>query len=135
MQYVAKYTYIHTYIYICLQEEREWAELLQKVDALDLDANVPEIPKQQSSSGAVMDELAGDEIQGLQQLHESIQKQVSTQVEGVSLIVGNIEDLIEKANKKTLDAQKVLHAERYKEYPHVNSPARLIKAIIRPEES
>ena len=115
-----------------VQEEREWAELLQRVDTLQLD--VPDIACDEGTNGDVMKNLAGDEIQGLEELRDSIQRQVSTQVEGVSLIVGNIEDLIDKANKKTRDAQKALHAERYKEYPHVNSPARLIKAIVRPDD-
>lgn len=115
-----------------MQEEREWAELLERVDSLQLD--VPDIARDEGSGGAVIKDLAGDEIQGLEQLRDSIQKKISLQVEGVSLIVGNIEDLIEKANKKTRDAQKALHAERYKEYPHVNSPARLIKAIVRPDD-
>eukprot|EP00889_Picochlorum_renovo_P003486 jgi/Picre1/30516/NNA_005879.t1 len=84
-------------------------------------------------SAAPRTDLADEEIKGLQELKASMQQQVSMQVEGVSMIVGNIEDLIEKANEKAKDAQKKLHADRAKAHPHINSPARLIKAIIRPE--
>ena len=107
------------------EEEKEWAELLEKMDAINIDPVRVDEPKPVR--------LAAKEIQELQELHENIQKQVSMQVEGVSLVVGNIEDLIEKANRKALDAQKNLHSKRYQAYPHVNSPARLIRAIVRPD--
>jgi hypothetical protein len=113
---------------ILKKEEQEWSDLLAKVDSIDLSV---EVVADEGASGRVNMELAADEIRGLQQLQESMQKQVITQVEGVSLIVGNIEDLIEKANTKAQDAQKNLHTRRYKEYPLVNSPKRLIKAIVR----
>jgi hypothetical protein len=108
------------------KEEKEWAELLEKMDGIHIDP-----PVQVDESQSVR--LAEKEIKELQELHENIQKQVSMQVEGVSLVVGNIEDLIEKANRKALDAQKNLHSKRYQAYPHVNSPARLIRAIVRPD--
>ncbi len=111
------------------KEEQEWGELLAKVDAIDLSVEV--VADEAGASGRVNTDLAADEIRGLQQLQEAMQKQVTTQVEGVSLVIGNIEDLIEKANAKAQDAQKTLHARRYKEYQHVSSPKRLIKAIVR----
>lgn len=110
-------------------EEQEWGALLAKVDAIDLSAEL--VADEAGASGRVNTDLAADEIRGLQQLQESMQKQVTTQVEGVSLVIGNIEDLIEKANVRTQDAQKTLHTRRYKEYQHVSSPKRLIKAIVR----
>lgn len=115
------------------KEEREWSELLQKLDSIDLDANLPDTENAGMGSAAPRTDLADEEIKGLQELKASMQQQVSMQVEGVSMIVGNIEDLIEKANEKAKDAQKKLHTDRAKAHPHINSPARLIKAIIRPE--
>ena len=113
---------------ILRKEEQDWGDLLAKVDAIDLSV---EVVAEEAASGRVNTELAADEILGLQQLQESMQKHVTTQVEGVSLVIGNIEDLIEKANSKAQDAQKTLHSQRYKEYQHVSSPKRLIKAIVR----
>lgn len=75
--------------------------------------------------------MASEEIRELKELKESLQKQASLQVEAVSLIVGNIEDLIEKANDKANEAQQKYHSERLKAFPHINSPAKLIKAIVR----
>lgn len=111
-----------------LQEEKEWNDLLSKVDSLDLEAPVYLEKGGENPSTSV--NMAAEEIQELQALKDSIQKQVTMQVEGVSLVVGNIEDLIEQANEKATLAQKRYHSERFKAFPHVNSPARLIKAIV-----
>lgn len=113
---------------LTLQEEKEWNDLLSKVDSLDLEA--PVYPKDGPENPSTSVDMAAEEIQELQALKESIQKQLTMQVEGVSLVVGNIEDLIEQANEKAALAQKKYHNERFKAFPHVNSPARLIKAIV-----
>lgn len=102
--------------------------MLSKVDSLDLEA--PIYPKGGAENPSTSVVMAAEEIQELQALKESIQKQLTMQVEGVSLVVGNIEDLIEQANEKAAIAQKKYHSERFKAFPHVNSPARLIKAIV-----
>eukprot|EP00890_Picochlorum_soloecismus_P003675 jgi/Picsp_1/4308/NSC_01816-R1_hypothetical protein CHLREDRAFT_144129 [Chlamydomonas reinhardtii] len=110
------------------KEEKEWSDLLSKVDSLDLEA--PMYPKSGAENPSTSMDMAAEEIQELQALKDSIQKQLTMQVEGVSLVVGNIEDLIEQANEKAALAQKQYHSERFKTFPHVNSPARLIKAIV-----
>lgn len=117
---------------IVLQEEDEWHELLSKIDGIDLEDPLYPIPgAEESNDEKASSHLAIKEIEDLKELNESIQKQISMQVEGVSMIVGNIEDLIEKSTEQANEAQKEYHSERFKAFPHINSPARLIKAIIR----
>ena len=112
------------------KEEEEWRELLEKVDAIDISIEGL-ATEEASTSGRVDETLAADEIRGLLKLQESMQRQVTTQVEGVSMVIGNIEDLIERAGERAMDAQKNLHAQRYKEYDCVGDAKQLIKAIVR----
>jgi len=113
------------------KEEEEWRELLAKVDAIDLSISGLGA-EAAATSGRVDESLAPDEIRGLQRLHESMQKKVTTQVEGVSMVIGNIEQVLERAGERAADAQKNLHARRYRAYNEVGEDAKtLIKAIVR----
>jgi len=110
-----------------LQEEEEWEALLHKVEALEL--NLPEDGKQ--AEGEPGTSVAMEEIASLRQADQSLQKQLTMQVDGVCLVVGNIEDLVDRANETMREVTKQHHDQKFKSLPHFNSPARLIRAIVR----
>lgn len=115
------------------QEEQEWHDLLAKVQTLDIKPPSNDSEQAAHNTAAAVDSLAGEEIAALQALQHDVHRRLTLQVDAVCMLIGNMEDLIEKAQDTMHEAQTQLHAQRLKAFPHVYSPARLIRAIVRPE--
>lgn len=116
------------------QEEAEWGALLSKVEALDVN------PGGAAAEGAA-EEDEGDggaaappsaEVAALRRLQRDVHRRLALQVDGVCLLVGDVEELVERANREAGEMQARYHAQRFQTFPHVNSPAHLIKALVRP---
>ena len=135
------------------QEEEEWHALLVQMHELDRQELLAPTP------GAVPTtpprELEGNELAALAQLRADLHRHLTVQVEGVCKVVGDVEELVERANCDAQAAQvrrRLLginhsnaynstctdylqakyHAEKFCVFRHVDSPARLIKELVRP---
>lgn len=114
---------------ILQKEESEWHDLLSKVEELDLGTSALE--DQEGGQEGASVEYAREEIAALRALQHDVHRQMTAQVDGVCMLVGNIEDLIDRANRTAQEVQIQNHQRRFRAFKHMNSPARLIKAIIQ----
>lgn len=113
-----------------IQEEREWHELLAKVEELDIeDAAVAE---DESASVGAVEKYAAEEIAALRALRQDVHRKVTMQVDGVCMLVGNIEDLIDRAHQTAQEVHMEHHKKIFESFPHVDSPKFLIKKILGP---
>ncbi|KAI3432571.1 hypothetical protein D9Q98_004120 [Chlorella vulgaris] len=74
----------------------------------------------------------GEELAALERLHAGLHCHLSMQVEGVCKLVGDVEEMVGRANRSAQAVQAEYHAEKFRPFPHVNSPARLIRELVRP---
>jgi hypothetical protein len=115
----------------CLQEKDEWQSLLAKFDEMKTspipseDATESELP----STGVTL--YAAEELDALQRMEGEVLQRLTMQVDGVCTLLGNVEDLLLRANDVAQEAQRHQHSRRFKAFHHMNSPARLIKAIVQ----
>ena len=109
------------------QEEKEWAELLSKVETLEVNPPEAEPADAEPSTSQVAEDLAR-----IQAFEADAARRLIFQVDGVCLVVGEMEDLVDRAHETAQEAQIKVHNERFKAFPHMNSPAKLIRALVRP---
>ena len=120
------------------KEEEEWHELRAKVEDLEIGGAEAEAEgegdqgegAEPGSSAQAIEKYAGEEIAALKALREDVHRQITMQVDGVCTLVGNIEDLIERANQTAQDAQVQHHKKRFEPFPNVHSPKVLIRKIM-----
>lgn len=115
------------------KEEAEWQTLLERVGALgdELEAEAQLIAKEvEAAENAPIDP---PESKDLQHIRTEVHRELSMQVEGLCLLVGDVEELIQTADKSAQAMQAQYHEEKFATFPHVNSPLALIKAISRPQ--
>lgn len=74
---------------------------------------------------------AAEELGALQKMENEVLQRLTMQVDGVCTLLGNVEDLLQRANIVAQEAQRHQHSQRFKAFQHMNSPARLIKAIVQ----
>ncbi|KAL4439014.1 hypothetical protein ABPG77_006951 [Micractinium sp. CCAP 211/92] len=70
-------------------------------------------------------------LAALEAVHAGIHRHLAMQVEGVCKLVGDVEELVERASRAAAAVQAEYHAEKFRAFPHVNSPARLIRELVR----
>ncbi|KAK9830462.1 hypothetical protein WJX72_011902 [[Myrmecia] bisecta] len=63
---------------------------------------------------------------------EEAYRAVALQVEGLCAMVGGVEDLVSKAERHCSLMQAEYHQEKFRTFPHIDSPARLIREMVRP---
>eukprot|EP00891_Asterochloris_glomerata_P002231 jgi/Astpho2/2231/fgenesh1_pg.00040_%23_64_t len=68
----------------------------------------------------------------LQQARADAHRRVTMQVEGLCALVSGCEELVAKAQQHGTIIQAAYHHERFRTFPHVDSPARLIKELLKP---
>lgn len=114
-----------------MQEEAEWQALLAKVEALDGNAQ----PAEEQAEASPEEQPAAApsaEVAALRQLQQEVHRSLTLQVDGVCLLVGDVEELVVRANHSAQAMQAQVHAQRFSTFLHINSPAHLIKALVRP---
>ena len=85
-----------------------------------------------TSTGGAEGHYAGEEIAALRALRQDMHRKVTMQVDGVCMLVGNIEDLIDRANLIAQEVHMEHHKKRFERFPHVDSPKFLIKKLLGP---
>ena len=100
------------------KEEQEWGELLAKVDAIDLSVGGLGGGRGWRRPGRVDDGRSRrTRSAGCSGCTRPCRSKVTTQVEGVSLVIGNIEQLMERAGARGgRTPRRTLHARRYRAY-------------------
>ena len=83
-------------------------------------------------STAPAENYAAEEIAAVRALEQDIHRKITMQVDGVCTLVGNIEDLIDRANQTAQEVHVQHHKKRFEKFPHVDSPKFLIKKIMAP---
>ena len=94
-----------------LQEEQEWQALLDKVEHLDQQqlavvagagaapSGEAPIAALEAEAGLVAGHPAVDELAALARLHAGVHRRLAMQVEGVCKLVGDVEEMVERANR------------------------------------
>lgn len=113
------------------KEEQEWHDLLAKVEDLDIGEVSPEAEDEEIA--AVGDKYAPEELAALRALNRDVHRKITMQVDGVCILVGNIEDLIDRANATAQEVHVQHHKKRFENFPHVDSPKFLLRKIMAPE--
>jgi hypothetical protein len=114
------------------REEAEWQALLAKVD--DLDVSDPDGDQQQREGGgaaAAEAEEPHGEVTALRKLRKDVHRRLAIQVEGVCMLVGDVAELVDRANRSAKAVHADYHKEKFKTFEHVDSPAVLIGALTR----
>eukprot|EP00887_Chlorella_sp_A99_P004054 scaffold11.g4054.t1 len=132
-------------------EEAEWQALLGKAERLpelEAGAEAAAAADQQQRQQQQEDGSAGDprppEAVVLEQLHRDAHRRLAMQagrgggraasaarpVEGVCMLVGDVEELVERASRNAQAVQAGYHAHKFQPFPHVESPAHLIKLLV-----
>ncbi|KAL4452643.1 hypothetical protein ABPG75_008305 [Micractinium tetrahymenae] len=70
-------------------------------------------------------------LAALEAVHVGVHRHLAMQVEGVCKLVGDVEELVERASRAAAAVQAEYHAEKFRAFPHINSPARLIRELVR----
>jgi len=86
--------------------------------------------EEEAAEGGQASTVAAEDIGLLRDANYNVSHRLTLQVDSVCQLVGNIEDLLDRTNEATREVQKQYHSQRFKAFPHFNSPARLIKAIV-----
>ncbi len=53
-------------------------------------------------------------------------------MEGLVAMVGGVEELVARANRYCSAMQANYHATKFRSFAHIDSPARLIKELVKP---
>ncbi len=106
------------------EEEAEWAALLAKAEAVEAEA-----------AGAAEEAAAAPrppsaEAEALRAAGAAAHRRLATQVDAVAMLVGDCEALAERAGAATAAAAADHQRRRFGAFPHVDSPARLIRALV-----
>jgi hypothetical protein len=118
-------------LFIFLQEEQDWHDLLAKVEELDIGEVSPEA--EDGDLATTGDKYAQEELAALRALNKDVHRKITMQVDGVCTLVGNIEDLIDRANATAQEVHVQHHKKRFENFPHVDSPKFLLRKIMAPE--
>ena len=116
---------------ITIQEEEEWHELMAKVDQLDIEQEQIAANEEDPSTSAAAEKHAGQEIAALRALNKDLHCKVTMQVDAVCKLVGNIEDLIDRANQTAQDVHVRQHQKRFENFAHIDSPQVLLKKVMQ----
>lgn len=121
----------HSLPFCCLQEKDEWESLLAKVDEMKTSPIPSEEATESELASTSVTLYAAEELDALQRMESEVLQRLTMQVDGVCTLLGNVEDLLLRANDVAQEAQRHQHSRRFKAFQHMNSPARLIKAIVQ----
>ena len=147
------------------REEAEWQELLHKAEQLDAQlAAGAEAGDPSSACKGAVDAAAQQQLpeglDALERTQRDLHRQLALQVDGLCKLVGDVEELMDCANRSaqttqvggttppagmlapqtwsepllhpTAGAQAEYHKEKFRVFPHVDSPARLIRELVKP---
>ncbi|KAK9805960.1 hypothetical protein WJX73_008818 [Symbiochloris irregularis] len=117
------------------QEEACWGKVMEEASAMLAPAGDAELALQQgdSSEGPASPVLGPDSQQGaLARAQERAERKVCLQVKGLAALVTGVEDLVAQAEQTCSLLQAEYHRDKFRNFPHVESPARLIREILRP---
>lgn len=143
------------------EEEREWENLLIKVEEMhqelesqaaaalgyindgknnnynnknDMGEDGQQHQHQQQEEREKKDaeDVDPPEAKELRQLQADVHREVALQVEGLCMLVGDVEELADVADQSAHAMQAQYHAEKFKTFAHMDSPDRLIRDILRP---
>jgi len=115
-----------------LQEEREWEEIRgQYTQGLPAPAGqVAEEAAVEDAVRAAREEVAeGNSAGSLSGALSAAHRNVAFQVDALMSMVRTVESMSGRAETITSHIQSDFHAERFKAFPHVDSPAALIKSL------
>jgi len=141
------------------QEEQEWRNLLTKVKEMqgelesqaaaalehthnnnnnnninnnDMDEDGQQQRQQEENENNAAEEVDPPEAKDLRQLQADVHRELALQVEGLCMLVGDVEELADAADQSAHAMQAQYHAEKFKTFAHMDSPERLIRNILRP---
>ena len=86
-----------------------------------------------TTTAAAGEKYAAAEIAALKAIQQDVHRKITMQVDGVCTLVGNIEDLIDRANQTAQDVHVQHRKKRFENFPHIDSPKFLIKKLMAPD--
>ena len=155
------------------REEAEWQALLLKAEELDSQLAAECTSAGGGAAAVPQDCSAPDSLLGLERSQRELHRRLAMQVEGLCKLVGDVEELVDGANRSAqatqvrarlpsrrahlrwafrrgggaqlsaramaaplfpfpLLHQAEYHKEKFRVFPHVDSPARLIRELVKP---
>mmetsp|Transcript_35010 Transcript_35010/g.99239 ORF Transcript_35010/g.99239 Transcript_35010/m.99239 type:complete len:314 (-) Transcript_35010:97-1038(-) len=127
-----KKSLLRTYLAKYLEEEREWLELEQQISSGLLQDSCGKAGALDGMDGAfTVDKQTKAVQEKLASVSQAAHQTLALQVEAYSGLVGGVEVLLQKAEQTCAVMQAEYHQRKFQGYPHVNSPAALIKGLAR----
>eukprot|EP00884_Botryococcus_braunii_P022208 jgi/Botrbrau1/8671/Bobra.0087s0024.1 len=126
--------YLQTRVQTLEREKEEWQRLAeehhQMAEELGLTPADAASPQDRMAPDAAEEALALS--QDLSSARQDAHRQICLQVEGLSALVEGVEELVGRAERQCGLLQAHWHRDKFRKFPHVDSPARLIRDIIQP---
>ncbi|GAB4818836.1 hypothetical protein N2152v2_005882 [Parachlorella kessleri] len=108
------------------KEVADWDTLVQEAEQFSSETAAAGVATPGSEAAEPAD------IAELKKMHEDLHRHLTIQAEGLCKLVGDVEELVDRANRTAHTLQAEYHQEKFQAFPHVDSPARLIREIVKP---
>jgi hypothetical protein len=115
------------------KEEQQWKDILAQVASVSVAEHLDSTTAHQEGQDVdkPSTEYAAEEIEGLKALQQDLPRILTQQVDGLCMLLGTMEDLIDRTNATTERVRTSFHHRRFDAFPYINSPRNLIRAIVQ----